>query len=367
MMEQDILYNARILIVDDQDQNIRLLQAILERAGYTHSTGTTDPRVVLTLFEQEAPDLILLDLTMPYLDGFQVMEQLHQRIPAETYLPILVLTADITRETKRRALTAGAHDFLTKPFDHMEVLLRIKNLLQTRFLHRQLQDHTQHLEEQVRSRTWALEVAQLEMLQRLAVAAEYRDDETGEHTRRVAHLAAVLARALGLPDAQVALIQRTAPLHDVGKIGIPDAILLKPGKLTADEFALMKTHTTIGTQILAGGHSALTIMAASIALTHHERWDGTGYPQGLAGEAIPLAGRIVALADTFDALTHARPYKPAWPVEEARAEIARQSGRHFDPRLAAMFLALPGPALADPPAQFHPPLRATAPLPLGVS
>lgn len=364
-MDQDILYHARILIVDDQDSNVVLLQSILERAGYTRLTGTTDPRTVIPLFAQEAPDLILLDLTMPHLDGFQILELLRERIPAETYLPILILTADITRETKRRALAAGAKDFLTKPFDQIEVLLRIRNLLETRFLHEQLRHHNRHLEEQVRARTWELEEAQIEVLERLAGAAEYRDDQTGQHTRRVAHLAALLARAMGLPDEQVALIRRTAPLHDVGKIGIPDVILLKPGKLTLDEFALMKTHTTIGAQILAGGRSALTIMAANIALTHHERWNGMGYPQGRAGESIPLAGRIVALADTFDALTHARPYKKAWPLEEARAEIAAQSGLHFDPHLTAVFLAVPVVDLAallaprlDPVLDMPPPPQA---------
>jgi putative two-component system response regulator len=300
-----------------------------------------DPREVVSLFAQVQPDLILLDLTMPYMDGFQVMEQLKPLVPDSDYLPILVLTADITAEAKRRALSMGAKDFITKPFNHMEVLLRIKNLLDTRFLHIQLQDQNLILEEKVRSRTLELEQAQVEVLERLAIAAEFRDDATGQHTRRVSHVSALIARALGLCEGQVELIRRAAPLHDVGKIGIPDYILLKPGKLTPAEFDVMKTHTVIGAGILAGGQSELTRMAECIAMTHHERWDGSGYPQGLAGEAIPMTGRIVALADVFDALTHERPYKKAWPVDEALAEIERQSGRQFDPRVVEAFLELP--------------------------
>jgi putative two-component system response regulator len=340
-------FGAKILIVDDQQANINLLEGILEAAGYTELVSVTDPREVASLFVRLQPDLVLLDLMMPHLDGFQVMEQLKPFISERAYLPILVLTADVTKEAKRQALAIGAKDFLTKPFDHTEVLLRIRNLLQTRHLHMRLLDHNRILEEKVlertsalRKRTSELEEAQVEMLERLAAAGEYRDDATGQHTRRVGDLSAHLAQALGLPDTLVEVIRRAAPLHDVGKIGTSDAILLKPGKLTPTEFEVMKRHTIIGARILSGGHSEMTQTAESIAMTHHERWDGSGYPQGLKGEAIPIAGRIVALVDVFDALTHERPYKEAWTVEEAVAEIRRQEARQFDPAVVEAFLRI---------------------------
>ena len=214
---------------------------------------------------------------MPYLNGFDVMKQLRPHIPPEAFLPILVLTADITPETKRQALAEGAMDFLTKPFDATEVILRIRNLLQTRSLHLQLQNQNQLLDQKVRERTAELEETQNEILERLALAAEYRDDDTGEHTKRVGQMSAQIAQALCLPQAEVELIRRAAPLHDVGKIAIPDSILLKPGKLTPEEFDHMKTHTTLGAKMLSGGRFPLLQLAEEIALTHHERWDGTGY------------------------------------------------------------------------------------------
>jgi putative two-component system response regulator len=338
MIPAETLFQASILIVDDQRPNVRLLERILEQAGYLAVRGTTDPRQVAELFDEIQPDLVLLDLHMPYMDGFAVMEALSPRIPAGAYFPILVVTADITPEAKRRALSAGARDFLNKPFDTTEVLLRIKNLLETRFLHLQLQNQNQELEAKVRSRTRELEQTQIEILQRLAQAAEFRDDDTGQHTQRVGQLAARLARGLSLPEQQVELIRLAAPLHDLGKIGIPDHILLKPGRFTPAEYEHMKAHATIGARILSGGRYPLLRMAEEIAYAHHERWDGSGYPQGLARDAIPLTGRIVAVADTFDALTHERPYKHAWSVAEALNEIARQSDDKFDPQVVAALL-----------------------------
>ena len=339
-MQDTTLRDARSLLVDDHEANVRLLERILLQAGYTNLRRTTDPRQVLPLFAEGQPDLIVLDLHMPHLDGFAVLEQLRPLIPAGTYLPILVLTADITRDAKQRALAMGARDFLTKPLDHAEVLLRIKNLLETRYLHRALRAQNQQLEQRVRERTRSLEAAQMEILERLARAAEYRDDDTGEHIERVGRIAALLARALGLREAEVELVRRAAPLHDVGKIGIPDEVLLKPGKLTAAEFAQMQTHTMIGAKILSGSRFPILQLATEIALTHHERWDGSGYPHGLAREAIPLPGRIVAVVDVFDALTHERPYKSAWPVAAAVAELRRQRGRQFDPSVVTAFLTL---------------------------
>lgn len=335
----ETLSEARILIVDDQQPNVEVLERLMQQAGFTHVRSTTDSRQTLGLFIGERPDIILLDLMMPHIDGFEVMRQLTPRIGPDDFLPILVLTAEIGDEAKRRALTEGAKDFLRKPFDPVEVLLRVRNLLQTRLLHAQIQRHNQRLEETVAERTRELAETRLEVLQRLAVAAEYRDDDTKLHTQRVGIGAGDVAVAMGLPDELSELIRRTAPLHDLGKIAIPDNILLKPGKLTVEEFEEMKEHATIGARILSGSTHRLLQLAEEIALTHHEKWDGTGYA-GLAGESIPLAGRIVAIVDVFDALTHVRPYKKAWPVAEALEEIRNQRGRHFDPAVTDAFLGL---------------------------
>lgn len=354
-MNEKSIHAARFLIVDDEVANIRVLEQMLEECDCLNLTSTTDPNEVLSLYITFQPDIILLDLTMPGLDGFEVMGQLKSVIPVDCYLPILVLTADVSPETKSRALAAGAKDFLTKPFDSTELLLRIWNLLETRYLHLQLQNHNQDLEQKVSERTRDLEAArlkilkqvreveesQIEVLDRLARAAEFRDDETGRHTQRVALTAALLSRKMGMSDEEISLIQRAAPLHDVGKIAVSDLILLKPGKLTPEELETMKAHAKVGAELLAGGRSDLVQMAERIALTHHEHWDGSGYPQGLAAEEIPIEGRILAIADVFDALTHERPYKPAWPIEEALSEIASQSGRQFDPQAVESFLALP--------------------------
>jgi putative two-component system response regulator len=340
-MPEYAIKNARILIVDDQEPNVRLLESILRRAAdYTHVKSTTDPLDVPALYTEFQPDVILLDLHMPNWDGFRVLEELKRLIPHGSYLPILVLTADITADAKQRALANGAKDFLTKPFDPTEVLLRTRNLLETRVLHSELRQQNHALEDKVRERTRDLERAHLEVLERLALAAEYRDDATGQHARRVGQVSGLLARALRLPQELVVLIRRAAPLHDVGKIGIPDDILLRRGPLTPAELELMKSHTTIGANILSGGRFPLLRLAEEIALTHHERWDGTGYPRGLRGEAIPLSGRIVAIADAFDALTHERPYQDAKPVEQAVTELQRCAGAQFEPRIVDAFLTL---------------------------
>ena len=336
-MQNNFLTTARILIVDDQPSNVMLLEGVLQEEDFSSYHSITDSRDVLPAFIEYRPDLILLDLQMPFLDGFAVMKQLQACITPGDYLPILVLTADITPEAKRRALSEGALDFVSKPFDATEVVLRIKNLLQTRSLHLRLQGQNELLDQKVRERTAELETTQVEILERLALAAEYRDDDTGEHTKRVGRTAARIAQALAWSPAEVELIRRAAPLHDIGKIAIPDSILLKPGKLTPEEFERMKTHTTIGAEMLSGGEFPLLQLAEQIALTHHERWDGSGY-LGQREEAIPMAGRIVTIADVFDALTSERPYKQAWPLNEAIEEIKRQSGRQFDPCVVEAFL-----------------------------
>ena len=230
---------------------MEVLRRVLERSGFTRVQTTTDPREARTLYLDFRPDLILLDLHMPHLDGLAVMDELNE-IAEATYLPILILTGDVSPEARRDALSRGAKDFVHKPFSTDEVLLRIGTLLETRFLYLQIQSQNQMLEAKVRERTRELEGAQFEIIERLAKAAEFRDDNTGQHTERVGQMAALLAQEIGMPDGEMALIRRAAPLHDVGKIGIPDAVLLKPGKLTGDEFALVKTHTTIGARILSG-------------------------------------------------------------------------------------------------------------------
>jgi len=334
----------RVLVIDDEEMNIELLRHVLEPEGYGPLTVTTDSREALDLYRTLQPDLVLLDLKMPYLDGHEVLALLRREIPPDAYVPIIILTSDGSGEARRRALSGGAQDFIMKPLAPMEVRLRVRNQLETRSLHLALQEHNRMLEQRVRERTAdltrrteELEAARIEVLERLARAAEFRDDETGLHTRRVGRMAAALARAIGLPDQMVEVIGRAAPLHDVGKIGIPDSVLLKQGRLDLTEFETMKTHTTIGAELLSGSSIPLLTVGREIALSHHERWDGTGYPSGLRGRAIPVAGRVVAVADVFDALTHPRPYKRAWDEREALAEIERQGGRQFDPAIAAAF------------------------------
>jgi putative two-component system response regulator len=334
------LTKARILIVDDNASNTLLLEALLKRNGFTDLVSTTDPLEAMSLYESFDPDLLLLDLQMPHLDGFAILRTLQDRVAERGYFPVLVLTADVTPEAKHRALKGGAKDFVTKPFDHAEVLLRVGNLLETRHLHQMLNTQNEQLEGQVQNRTRELDVARLETLQTLALAAEFRDDATHRHTERVADISVAIAESVGLDREFAELIKRAAPLHDIGKIGISDSILLKPGKLTADEFMVMQDHTNIGAEILSTTSTDVLRLGSEIALTHHERWDGGGYPAGCAGNEIPISGRIVSIADVFDALTHERPYKAAWSREEALAEIARERGKKFDPELADVFLEL---------------------------
>lgn len=320
-----------LLIVDDQTENIRLLVRILNHAGYLDITTTTDSSRVAELHALSKPDIVLLDLHMPNQDGFAVLEKLAPFTFGVDRLPVVMITADDSTEVKRKALSLGAKDFISKPFDQAEVVLRIRNLLETRFLHQQLRGQNNELEKKVTARTRELEQSQMEMLERLATAVEFRDDDTGDHTKRVGLVSGRLAEAIGLGTAAADLIRRAAPLHDIGKVGIPDAILLKPGPFTPEERAIMQTHTTIGSKMLSRGRSELVRLCQRIARSHHERWDGSGYPDGLSEQGIPLEARIVAVADFFDALTHERPYRDAQGESETLEAINDGSGTHFDP------------------------------------
>jgi putative two-component system response regulator len=352
--------DLRILVVDDDPATVRLLERLLKQWGYSDVLALSDAREVRSTVEEVAPDLLLLDLHMPYRSGFDVMRELGAALGGATPLPVLVLTTDTSTDATHEALALGASDFVTKPFGHEEVRLRVRNLLQTRLLQLQAKAHRDLLEDRVRQRTAQLEKARLELLQRLAIAGEYRDHETDQHAQRIGHTAGLLASALGLGPREVARILHAAALHDIGKIAIPDAILLKPRRLTSQEFETVKTHASVGARILGGSQTGLLRVAAEIAATHHERWDGRGYPDGLAGDAIPLSGRIVAVADVFDALTHKRPYKQAWSVEEAATEIAKQSGQQFDPAVVAAFHTLDHAALVGNGSNPTPPAEPRA-------
>ena len=326
---------AGILIVDDEPANVRLLQQMLVLDGYRNVIGLTDPRETMARIVEQGTDLLLLDLNMPHLDGFQVMEQIRglDLPPA-----VLVLTAQSALEVKLRALRSGARDFLAKPFDMAELLARVRNLLEVHRFQVHLRHENAILEARVRERTRELHDTRLEIIHRLGRAAEYRDNETGLHIIRMSRYSETLGRLAGMDAAEAELLLHASPMHDIGKIGIPDRILLKPGRLDADEWAIMQTHARIGADLLDGHPAPLLRMARDIALTHHEKWDGSGYPDGRQGEDIPLVGRVVAVADVFDALTSARPYKPAWSVEQAVGYLAEQRGRHFEPRLVDLFL-----------------------------
>ncbi len=333
--------HSRVLVIDDEQRNLDLMGRILERAGYTRVTLFTDPEAALRQLPDLAADLIVLDLHMPGIDGFEVLRRLRTALPGDDLLPRLVVTADATTETRRDALALGAHDFLTKPIDVTEVVLRVANLLRTRMLHLGLRASNDRLEEQVRARTRQLEDAHRDVTRRLALVGEYRDGGTGEHVERVAELAEALALAAGMPADRAAVLGQAALLHDIGKVAVPDAILLKAGPLLAAELAVIRTHPSIGAHILSGSRSPVLQLAEQIARTHHERWDGQGYPAGLEGEQIPLAGRLVGIVDVYDSLSSVRPYKAAWPRERVVSHLLGERGRQFDPALLDTFLASP--------------------------
>ena len=330
-MNQAYLNSARILIVDDEPSNLKLLDKILSSHGFQGLDMVTDSREVIAHYQAARPDLILLDINMPHLDGYQVMEQL-RALNDPLMPPVVILTAQSGKDYLRQALASGARDYITKPFDRIELLMRVRNLLDAQLAHRMMYDQKNLLEEMVQARTEELLRTRLQIVQRLGMAAEFRDEGTGGHILRMSHIAALLARASGWSAAECELLLNASPMHDIGKIGIPDAILLKPGRFEPYEWEVMKTHAEIGGKLLEGDDSDLLCMAREIAYTHHEKWDGSGYPNGLAGDAIPQSARITALADVFDALTSARPYKKAWTVESCGGTDTAKQRQTLRPR-----------------------------------
>ncbi|MBK8082814.1 MAG: response regulator [Devosia sp.] len=326
----------RILIVEDNRTNLMVLKGIVERMAGTSVAAFLDPLEALAATGAEIFDLVLVDFTMPRMDGRTFIERLRVQ-PDYRHVPVVMITGESDRQVRLDAITAGATDFLNKPIDPIELKARITNLLNLRQSQLDLADRADWLAREVGNATRHLTEREEEVIWRLSRALEYRDGGTGDHISRVATVARLIAEGMGLEQEQSRIIYLSAPLHDIGKVAIPDAILSKPGRLDDAELAVMRTHVPIGTRILSDGSSDLIRCASRIARSHHERWDGLGYPDGLSGEDIPLEGRIVAVADVFDALCTERPYKPAWPIEDARREIGRNAGSHFDPNCVAAF------------------------------
>ena len=315
---------ATILVVDDTAQNIEVLSGVLD-PYYKVKAATNGARALAIAGQDPAPDLILLDIMMPDMDGLEVCRRLKADLRTRN-IPVIFVTAMSEVEDEARGFEVGGVDYITKPISPPTVLARVRT-------HLALANQSRELERQVVERTVELNETRLDIIRCLGKASEFKDDNTGLHVVRMSHYARILAIGAGLSERDADLIFSAAPMHDVGKIGVPDAILKKPAKLEADEWKIMQMHVDYGLEILSGRSSELLDMARSIAVSHHERWDGKGYPKGVAGEAIPLAGRIIAIADVFDALTSVRPYKKAWPAEEAIALIRENAGSQFDPNL----------------------------------
>jgi putative two-component system response regulator len=330
MGDQDLI-RPTVLVVDDTPENIHVLSGVLQEE-YAVRVATSGEKAIAAARADPQPDLILLDVKMPVMDGYEVCRRLKNDYHTQR-IPVIFVTALGEAEDEARGFELGAVDYIIKPINPAIVRARVRT-------HVQLYDQKRHLLELVQQRTRELEDTRLQIIRRLGRAAEFKDDETGYHVIRMSHYCRMLAIAGGIPEHRAELLFNAAPMHDVGKIGVPDNILEKPGPLTPDEWSIVKRHPVIGAGIIGRHNNELLEMARVVALTHHERWDGSGYPRALRGEAIPLVGRIVAIADAFDALTSTRPYKQAWPVEEAVALLRREAGRQFDPRLIPKFIEM---------------------------
>jgi putative two-component system response regulator len=335
----------RILIIDDSKSSLAILRSIVEEIEDTTVETFLRPADAMARIGNFQFDLVLVDYMMPKMDGIAVTQALRA---SEAYrlVPVIMVTSEMGADVRLEAVAAGATDFIHKPFDPVELKARVRNLLSLRSAHLQLADRAQWLSREVEAATRHLVAREEEVIWRLARAIEYRDGSTGEHVSRVALVCRLLAEGLKLDAHMTRMIYLASPLHDIGKIGIADAILGKPGRLTDAEMNEMRRHVKIGVSILENGSSDLIRVAEAIAGTHHERWDGRGYPNRLGGEAIPIEGRIVALADVFDALCSERPYKPAWPIDKAYDEIVDLAGSHFDPAVVKAFQAK-WPAIVD--------------------
>ncbi len=335
---------AKILVVDDDDRNLRLVEAVLLPQGY-EVVLAHDGEEALEKVSEMPPDVILLDIMMPKMDGLEVARRLKEEEETRI-IPVVMVTALREVEDRVKALEAGADDFLTKPVDNTELRARVSSLLKVKAYNDHMRNHQEELEAEVARRTKQLQqafekikTASLDTIFRLSRAAEYKDEDTGAHIKRVSHYSATIAGEMGLSKGTVEAILYAAPMHDAGKIGIPDRILLKPGKLDPDEWEIMKQHTIIGAQLLERSDAEFIKLAEVIALTHHEKWDGSGYPKGLKGSEIPLVGRIATIADVFDALTSRRPYKGPFSLKKSFDIIGQSRGSHFDPEVVNAFFA----------------------------
>jgi response regulator RpfG family c-di-GMP phosphodiesterase len=325
-----------VLAVDDSDVNLAVYRGALSRLPDVEIVCFTSPMEALAWAETHTAGVVIVDYQMPVLDGVGFIERF-RRLATGTHALVLMVTANAEKDVRYRALDAGANDFLTKPIDRIEFIARMRGMLEVAESRRDLSDRAELLRREVARATSSLAARETETILRLTRAAEFRDDITGKHVLRVGHMCAILARTIGLPDDECKTLLLAAPMHDIGKVATPDAILLKPGPLTSDEFEIMKQHTTAGFDILKDSDSAMLQCAAEIALTHHERFDGKGYPRGLSGNEIPLSGRLCSIVDVFDALTSRRPYKRAWSIEEAIAAIDEGNGTQFDPDVGGVF------------------------------
>ena len=335
-MNRKILKDARILIVDDEIINVSILEELFEINGFQNIEGFTDPVKALELYKNIDFDIILLDINMPVMNGFEFMENIDV-VDKKNPPPVLVLTALHDNQTRMQALTGGASDFVTKPFQSDEVICRVNNLLELHCAKKSLIHLNHDLERKVEERTQDFIQSQKEALRSLGAAAEFRDMDTASHTIRVGWYSRILGEKIGISGNDLEILFQAAPMHDIGKVGIPDSILLKQGKLTSDEWDIMKSHSEIGARILENHTSPLMLAAKEIAHCHHEKWDGSGYPYNLKGNDIPINARLVIIADIFDALTITRPYKDEWPLDKAIEYIRSESGNFFEPDLIKVF------------------------------